>query len=116
MHSSKKVDVLLVITSNPIIEHCQEIRFGRYPNNLLPVARREEVQVHSPIFVYMPSRYSYQNLGAFNVQDFSHIRPTPSPNFSAMTNEEMDVVGDKLSGSYGAFDLQTRISSIVPVG
>lgn len=66
------------------------------------------------MFVYTPSRYIYQNLRAFNVQDFSHIRPTPSPNFSVMTNEEMNVVEDKLSGSYGAFELQTRISSIIP--
>jgi hypothetical protein len=29
MHASSKVDVYLSITSNPTVEHCQEIRFAR---------------------------------------------------------------------------------------
>jgi len=36
MHSSKNVDVFLSISSDPIIEHCERIRFARYPSLLYP--------------------------------------------------------------------------------
>ncbi|PPQ66785.1 hypothetical protein CVT24_008694 [Panaeolus cyanescens] len=65
MHSSKKADIFLSIASNPIIEDCNDIRFTVYPSILAG-----------------PSPNIYQTLP--NIQDFSHIRPTPSPHYSIM--------------------------------
>ncbi|KAJ2925339.1 hypothetical protein H1R20_g11792, partial [Candolleomyces eurysporus] len=64
MHTSTKVDVYLRIESNPIIETCHEIRFGMYPSRLAPHLLQEPP------------------LPPLTVQDFSHIRASPSPNFS----------------------------------
>ncbi|KAJ3549442.1 hypothetical protein NMY22_g886 [Coprinellus aureogranulatus] len=70
MHTSTHVDVYLRIKSNPIIETCSNIRFGMYPAPLAPQLLQESPQP------------------PFTVQDFSHIRATPSPNFS--------LIGEKL--------------------
>ena len=43
MHSSTKVDVYLYISSNPIIEHCQGIRFTRYVIDFLPETLTKQV-------------------------------------------------------------------------
>ncbi|KAJ6591055.1 tubulin binding cofactor C-domain-containing protein [Mycena vulgaris] len=67
MHTSTGVDVYLSIPSTPIIEHCSQIRFTSYPATL--------------------SEETSPNL--FSVQDFSHIKATPSPNWSAMPNEAL---------------------------
>ncbi|RXW16931.1 hypothetical protein EST38_g8923 [Candolleomyces aberdarensis] len=64
MHTSTKVDVYLRIDSNPIIETCHGIRFGMYPSRLAPHLLQEPP------------------LPPLTVQDFSHIRASPSPNFS----------------------------------
>lgn len=64
MHTSTKVDVYLKISSNPIIETCNDIRFATYPSRLAPQLLQEPPQA------------------PFTVQDFSHIRATPSPNFA----------------------------------
>ncbi|KAJ3722705.1 tubulin binding cofactor C-domain-containing protein [Lentinula guzmanii] len=61
MHSSQNIDVYLSIQSNPIIEHCSGIRFGPYPS-----AFTLENDQHVP----GPA-----------VQDFSHIKSTPSPHW-----------------------------------
>lgn len=37
-----------------------------------------------------------QTLPAISVQDFSHIRATPSPNYSAMTNDDKSRLVDAL--------------------
>ncbi|KAI6107772.1 tubulin binding cofactor C-domain-containing protein [Pisolithus croceorrhizus] len=68
MHSSTNVDVYLFAVSNPIIEHCSSIRFAGYPDALL----EDPVQ---------------QNNTALAVQDFSHIRSTPSPNWSVLPED-----------------------------
>ncbi|KDR74954.1 hypothetical protein GALMADRAFT_569936 [Galerina marginata CBS 339.88] len=67
MHSSKQTDVFLSISSNPIIEDCNTIRFAQYPIPFRTALLDD--QKESP---------------PFTVQDFSHIRPTPSPHFSMM--------------------------------
>ncbi|EAU84134.1 hypothetical protein CC1G_08675 [Coprinopsis cinerea okayama7 len=69
MHNSQHVDVYLDITSNPIIEGCSSIRFAMYPARLNPDLLRR-----SP-------------LPPFTIQDFSHIRSSPSPNFSLMATK-----------------------------
>ncbi|EPQ51906.1 TBCC-domain-containing protein [Gloeophyllum trabeum ATCC 11539] len=65
MHTSKETDVYLSIPSNPIIEHSSRIRFSAYPDSL----DLSETQSNSKHLA---------------VQDFSHVRPTPSPNWSAL--------------------------------
>ncbi|KAI0827359.1 tubulin binding cofactor C-domain-containing protein, partial [Trametes gibbosa] len=73
MHTSSRVDVYISIASNPIIEHCSLIRFTDYPRQLrsaLADAAQE-------------GRSNY-----LAVQDFSHIRATPSPNWSALPEDE----------------------------
>ncbi|KAJ7747901.1 tubulin binding cofactor C-domain-containing protein [Mycena maculata] len=65
MHTSTAVDVYLSIPSTPIIEHCSQIRFASYPAALS--------QNISP--------------NVFSVQDFSHIKSTPSPNWSLMVKD-----------------------------
>ncbi|KIM62925.1 hypothetical protein SCLCIDRAFT_118764 [Scleroderma citrinum Foug A] len=66
MHNSTRVDVYLSAGTNPIIEHCSDIRFSAYPNSL-PQAPSQQV---------------------FTVQDFSHIRATPSPNWSVLPEDK----------------------------
>ncbi|KAF5384269.1 hypothetical protein D9615_003298 [Tricholomella constricta] len=67
MHTSRNVDVYLTITSNPVIEHCSDIRFGGYPKILLDNRPSEQ----------------------FSVMDFSHIRSTPSPNWSVLHEDRV---------------------------
>jgi len=71
MHNSTSVDVYLAIESNPVIEHCSNIRFTGYPTSLT-------------------SDVVQQDSKHFTVQDFSHIRPTPSPNWSVLPEEESE--------------------------
>ncbi|GJE86393.1 TBCC-domain-containing protein [Phanerochaete sordida] len=70
MHTSTSVDVYFHIDSNPIIEHCTKLRFAPFPAAL--------VEVPTP-----PA--AVPNL---SVQDFSHIRATPSPNWSVLPDED----------------------------
>ncbi|KAK7461101.1 hypothetical protein VKT23_009030 [Stygiomarasmius scandens] len=72
MHTSQAVDVCLDIRSNPIIEHCNGIRFGPYPT-----------YDHSATL----DTASGTNL---SVQDFSHIKPTPSPNWTLLSNDDSE--------------------------
>ncbi|KAG9226729.1 hypothetical protein CCMSSC00406_0008429 [Pleurotus cornucopiae] len=62
MHTSKDVDVFVSISSSPIVEGCSRIRFCRRSD---PSSRQLQSE---PLMV----------------QDFSHIRPTPSPNWSLL--------------------------------
>ncbi|KAG9307930.1 tubulin binding cofactor C-domain-containing protein [Chiua virens] len=65
MHNSTAVDVYLESGSDPVIEHCSDIRFAAYPSSL--------ARASSP-----------ENGKQFIVKDFSHILPTPSPNWSSL--------------------------------
>ncbi|KIJ63648.1 hypothetical protein HYDPIDRAFT_113147 [Hydnomerulius pinastri MD-312] len=69
MHNSTAVDIYLAIESNPVIEHCSKIRFAAYPSSLLRSATQQD------------SKH-------LSVQDFSHIRSTPSPNWTALSEEK----------------------------
>ncbi|KAF8062274.1 tubulin binding cofactor C-domain-containing protein [Lyophyllum atratum] len=70
MHTSHNVDVYLSILSNPVIEHCTDIRFGAYPSILSPATENK------------PSNH-------LSVMDFSHIRSTPSPHWSALDDDRV---------------------------
>ncbi|KAJ7756945.1 tubulin binding cofactor C-domain-containing protein [Mycena metata] len=67
MHTSTNVNVYLSIPSTPIIEHCSKIRFAPYPATL---------QI---------SGYTYPR--TLSIQDFSHIKSTPSPHWSMLSTE-----------------------------
>ncbi|KAJ6463918.1 tubulin binding cofactor C-domain-containing protein [Mycena sanguinolenta] len=67
MHTSTHVDVYLSISSTPIIEHCSQIRFAPYPTAL---RISEDISPH-----------------VLSIQDFSHIKSTPSPNWSMLAPE-----------------------------
>ncbi|KZT04949.1 TBCC-domain-containing protein [Laetiporus sulphureus 93-53] len=70
MHTSSQTDVYIAVSSKPIIEHCTNIRFSLYP---------------------APLRSADTNPMGNNlsVQDFSHIRPTPSPNWALLAENEL---------------------------
>ncbi|KAI0634284.1 tubulin binding cofactor C-domain-containing protein [Trametes polyzona] len=74
MHTSSAVDVYISIASNPIIEHCSSIRFADYPPRLKPASASSNSAQE------FKSNY-------LAVQDFSHIRATPSPNWRALPED-----------------------------
>ncbi|KAJ7028721.1 tubulin binding cofactor C-domain-containing protein, partial [Mycena alexandri] len=67
MHTSTNVNVYLSIPSTPVIEHCSKIRFAPYPVTL------------------QMSGHPYPS--ALSIQDFSHIKSTPSPHWSMLSTE-----------------------------
>ncbi|KAJ5306186.1 hypothetical protein PENANT_c024G06233 [Penicillium antarcticum] len=67
MHNCKNVDVYLSCSSNPIIEDCSDIRFGRIPK---AYALNHDRPDHE-------DRWS-------QVEDFKWIKPEPSPNWSLL--------------------------------
>ncbi|KAF8639189.1 hypothetical protein AX17_001675 [Amanita inopinata Kibby_2008] len=95
MHSSMNVHVYLSITSNPIIEHCSGIRFTAYPGIL---ATRHEALKGS------------QHL---SVQDFSHIRPTPSPNWSILGDDSI-ITSWPLTEIQDGKQIQDTLSTLLP--
>ncbi|KAF8480057.1 tubulin binding cofactor C-domain-containing protein [Russula ochroleuca] len=68
MHSSMHVRVYLSAMSNPVIESCSAIAFAEYPSLAFPP--------NSSINGAVPPNGKHAE-----VQDFSHIRSTPSPNW-----------------------------------
>jgi len=62
MHTSERVDVYLSFAAKPVIEKCTGIRFSEYPAGSLTSADGAKNE--------------------FRVEDFSHIRQTPSPNWT----------------------------------
>ena len=87
MHTSTSVDVYLHIDSNPVIEHCTNLRFAPFPAAL--------AEAHTLVRLFgwlLEANRSLLLLKAvvpnLSVQDFSHIRATPSPNWSVLPNEE----------------------------
>ncbi|KAL4921806.1 tubulin binding cofactor C-domain-containing protein [Aspergillus aurantiobrunneus] len=68
MHECKSVDVYLSSSSNPIIEDCEDIRFGRIP-------RAYQTLDHDRLDA--EDRWSL-------VEDFKWIKPEPSPNWSLL--------------------------------
>ncbi|KAG2064568.1 hypothetical protein BDR04DRAFT_1235017 [Suillus decipiens] len=77
MHNSTAVDAYLDITSNPIIESCDQVRFGVYPSELKTTTDQQPlVTKNDTEFPFLP-------------QDFSHIRATPSPNWRVLEEDEL---------------------------
>ncbi|KAJ5220341.1 hypothetical protein N7468_009545 [Penicillium chermesinum] len=67
MHNCKDVDVYLSCSSNPIIEDCSNVRFGRIPKAYALDHDRPDHE----------DRWS-------QVEDFKWIKPEPSPNWSLL--------------------------------
>lgn len=79
MHSSTHVRVYLATISNPVIEDCSAIAFAEYPSFIFSL---------NPLVAgALPSSSNHAD-----IQDFSHIRPTPSPNWTIFhpRNENWD--------------------------
>ncbi|KAH9968142.1 tubulin binding cofactor C-domain-containing protein [Russula dissimulans] len=96
MHNSIDVRVYLAAVSNPVIEKCSAIAFAEYPSFVSQ--RNPSVNGELP-----------RNGKHADVQDFSHIRLTPSPNWSLLStgNEnwgELTTLGDSSSSSPQALD------------
>lgn len=70
MHTSSSVDVYLHVSSDPIIEHCSAIRFAGYPSSFRGTVDALPESKHQ------------------SVKDFSHIRASPSPNWSFLPEEQ----------------------------
>ncbi|KAK2460785.1 hypothetical protein APHAL10511_007255 [Amanita phalloides] len=75
MHDSRSVHVYLSITSSPVIEHCSNLRFTGYPPTLMSLPTDN-----------MNRDKESQHLA---VQDFSHIRSTPSPHWSILEDDSV---------------------------
>lgn len=71
MHNCADVDVYLSCSSNPVIEDCHNIRFGRIPR---AYALEQNHADHE-------DRWS-------QVEDFKWIKPEPSPNWSLLNSNE----------------------------
>ncbi|KAI9376269.1 tubulin binding cofactor C-domain-containing protein [Aspergillus egyptiacus] len=71
MHDCRNVDVYLSSSSNPIIEDCTDIRFGRIP-------RAYQTLDHDRLDT--DDRWN-------QVEDFKWIKPEPSPNWSLLGQE-----------------------------
>ncbi|KAK0205340.1 tubulin binding cofactor C-domain-containing protein [Desarmillaria ectypa] len=90
MHTSRTVDVYLSIPSHPVIENCSDIRFAGYPSAL-----QREIQVAA-------SKHT-------SVQDFSHIKATPSPNWTLLPEDRLPTSWPLGSTAVGDF-----LSSLLP--
>ncbi|TCD63589.1 hypothetical protein EIP91_005197 [Steccherinum ochraceum] len=95
MHTSSHVDVYLSIPSNPIIEHCSNIRFAKYPTHLTTSPSNDNANKY------------------LSVQDFSHIRATPSPNWQELPGDT--VIGEeRWPVAPGVDDVRTVLQSLLP--
>ncbi|TBU45487.1 tubulin binding cofactor C-domain-containing protein [Dichomitus squalens] len=82
IHASSQVDVYITAFSSPIIEHCSAMHFAAYPASL------KHFTLTQSSVLTDPTRQDVQsNENHLAVQDFSHIRATPSPNWSTLPQE-----------------------------
>ncbi|KAG7442799.1 TBCC-domain-containing protein [Guyanagaster necrorhizus] len=92
MHTSRTVDVYLSIPSHPVIENCSGIRFAGYPSAL-----QRDIQVLSRKSKHL------------SVQDFSHIKATPSPNWTVLPEDHLPMSWPLGSTTVGDF-----LTSLLP--
>jgi hypothetical protein len=112
MHASSKVDVYVSITSNPIIEHCQEIRFAPYPKALAPSLVTKKAWTFAIILTRSLVDLSTKQLALFSVQDFS-IRATPLLNYVVKSGADTDVCKWPLATVSGE-ELERALVRIIP--
>lgn len=95
MHASNNVDVFLSIPSNPVIEHCSDVRFSEYPISLAP-SLNQKTSKH------------------LSVQDFSHIRSTPSPHWSILSDEDRRIADLVLTPLGDGIDISYILQKLLP--
>ncbi|KIY49822.1 hypothetical protein FISHEDRAFT_40833 [Fistulina hepatica ATCC 64428] len=105
MYNSSDVDIYLSLSttaSHPVIEHCSSIRFSRSQVSLCPPTRLIAG------FSTVPQEQ------AAAVQDFSHIRSTPSPNWQFMSPDHDLDIQQVLSTPTGtAEEIQNTVQNIL---
>ncbi|QRW19672.1 tubulin-specific chaperone C [Rhizoctonia solani] len=90
MHTSNATNVFLEVLSNPVIEKCNDIRFGTYPPSDGTVATME------------PSRPGMSGDSLpYVVQDFDWMGATPSPHWSTIGSATFHL---PITASDGTFD------------
>lgn len=86
MHNCTDVDVYLSCSSNPIIEDCSNIRFGRIPKayvSLIP--HGFSLNTHSNTLFQALDHDRPDHQDRWNeIEDFKWIKPEPSPNWSLL--------------------------------
>jgi hypothetical protein len=70
MHSSSAVDVVLAISSNPVIEHCSAIRFGDL-NAYKDSHVRPTVVMRTHTHIETMTDYTLSASGLFTYQEYS---------------------------------------------
>ena len=120
MHNSLDVDVYLSIPSNAVIEHCSHIRFAAYPMDLSAQASDGKSDGKVCILPYFAYRFFYQHITTnfqasnhISIQDFSHIRSTPSPHWTILANGER-IQEWPLSVIEGKEQLDNMLQSLLP--
>jgi len=108
MHTSDKVDVYVDITSNPIIEHCKNIRFAKYPAKYGSGSQVCAVDCVSRL----PPLHNLQGNNP-EPQDFSHIKASPSPNWTFVSSTE-DIDWPSLE-SLGTTNIEDILQKLLPV-
>lgn len=79
MHNSNNIDIYFRGASNPVIENCSAIRFAEYPHILAQSSDEDLSLITSCGQDDRPV-----------VQDFTHIRSTPSPNWCVLPEGERE--------------------------
>ncbi|KIM24977.1 hypothetical protein M408DRAFT_225726 [Serendipita vermifera MAFF 305830] len=96
IHTSTRINAYLRISSTPVIEKCTKMLFAPYT---IPLA---------------PSSVENQTENQFaNVQDFSWIRATPSPNWALLT-EENTIKEDKWPVDHVRGDIDEYLQVLLP--
>lgn len=85
-------DIHLSVTSIPVIEESDGLRFAGYPSSVasqLPSPLPPQVSYHpSDIFGRNPTLTGTRQSRHAEVKDFSWIRATPSPNWSPVSEQD----------------------------
>ncbi|WWC65182.1 uncharacterized protein I303_107796 [Kwoniella dejecticola CBS 10117] len=81
IHTSTNNTILLNVNSLPVIEHCKTLRFGGYPEDLLQSRSTDRTN-------NLPHTQSNANTNHTKVQDFDWPLPTPSPNWSVLSETD----------------------------
>lgn len=86
MHNCTDVDVYLSCSSNPIIEDCSNIRFGRIPKAYVSlVPHNFPLTTHSNTLIQALNHDRPDHQDRWNeIEDFKWIKPEPSPNWSLL--------------------------------
>ncbi|KAI9297603.1 TBCC-domain-containing protein [Neoconidiobolus thromboides FSU 785] len=85
MHGSKNCQVFLSANSNPIIEDCTDIRFGKY---LIEFENENEEE----LFKHYNINYNPENNLYNKVDDFNWLKQTASPNWGLLKDTRINLV------------------------